>query len=79
MQCAEKYNISYDKLKECAVGEEGDKLLLQNAELAAQAEVNYAPFMVYNGIHDRQMEGPFKHAFADSICGIFLYPPAVCN
>lgn len=66
-------------MKECAVGQEGDKLLLENAELAAKAEVIYAPHMVYNGIHDRQMEGPFKHAFAETICSLFLYPPEVCK
>lgn len=78
-QCAKQFNLSWDTLKSCANGDEGEKIFLQYGEMTRNAEVNYTPFITYNGVHDTKIEDNITDNFVGTACSLLKNKPDVCN
>lgn len=66
-------------MKACATGEEGEQIVLNYGAVTKKAEVNYTPFITYNGVHDTKIEDNFTEDFAKTACSLFKNKPDVCK
>lgn len=78
-QCAEQTKLSWDKLKSCVQGDEGDNLLLHYGEITKKADVHYVPHIVFNDVLNRTLENKARGNFVAVACDLLIQKPSVCS
>merc|ERR1712226_1121222 len=79
--CTDKYDISYEDVKECADGEEGNNLSYL-AYLSTPKELTYVPWVLVNGVHaNKKDEDQIIDNVMDWVCRNYQgdQKETVCN
>jgi len=77
MKCANKTGLDWDRMQECIDGSEGN--VYQHAIATETPKHNYVPWVIFNGIHNEEIENRALTNFKKLVCDSIQGPkPAPC-
>lgn len=77
LQCANETKLSWNTIKRCANGDEGNELFAHyvNVSNSVTPRLEYVPHIIFNGKANKSAEESASEDFLKTVCGFFTDPP----
>ncbi|XP_018572782.1 gamma-interferon-inducible lysosomal thiol reductase [Anoplophora glabripennis] len=79
-KCAYKKELSWETIKRCANGEEGDELFAHYGDVtdSLYPSLEYVPHILFNDKDNQTLEDSARDNFVKTVCAIFTDRPSGC-